>query len=396
MTSFIKYLCILTLAFPFAQYSYAQDISSQNEQRDSILQQIDLINRQLSANKKQQKNNLNTLALTQKKIESRRILISKIDSSITKYNDSISTKNAQIKKLNKRLETLTSYYEALIISAYKNRDTRIWFMYLLSSENISQGVRRWYYLKNISTAVKIQANEITSTKAALEKERKDLKKLVQRSDDEQQLRKKEYDELTEEEASLSSSLSSLTKQEKSIRAQLEAKKREMDRINKEIASVIANAVKKETPEEEIPSEEFSNLTEKFSSSRGKIRQPVNAGIIVEPYGQSDHPVFKNVKLPFNNGINISASVDSPAISVFNGIVKQVLVIPGYNQCVLVQHGKYYTFYCKLKKASVKAGQKVKEGDEIGIVETAPDGHTILHFELWDGTTKQNPQHWLKN
>jgi len=395
MTGALRYLLIAFLTACFATGIRAQDVEDHKEQRDTLQREISLINRQLSANKKQQKNSLNTLALTQRKIENRKILISKMDDEISRYKESISSKSDQINKLNIRLQTLLAYYEALVYNTYKNRDTRVWFMYLLSSENISQAVRRWSYLKNISSTVKIQADEIKATRTSLEKERRELNNAVRKSNEEQQHRKDEFEQLSEDEESLSQTLETLSKQEKQMRKQLEAKQKEMDRINKEIERIITNTVKSEKSSDEVPSEEFANLTEKFEGSKGRIRQPVNGGVIVERYGQSDHPVFKNVKLPFNNGINISVSEDSPALAVFNGVVKQVLVIPGYNQCVLVQHGRYYTFYCKLKKASVKAGQKITAGEEVGSVETSSDGHTILHFELWDGTAKQNPQDWIR-
>ena len=70
------------------------------------------------------------------------------------------------------------------------------------------------------------------------------------------------------------------------------------------------------------------------------------------------------------------------------------MIPGYNQCVLVQHGGYFTFYCKLASVNVKAGQKVKTGEVLGRVDTIA-GETQLHFELWEGKTPRNPELWLK-
>ena len=76
-------------------------------------------------------------------------------------------------------------------------------------------------------------------------------------------------------------------------------------------------------------------------------------------------------------------------------MKQILVMPGYNQCVLVQHGDYFTFYCKLKMVNVKSGDKISTGDIIGIVDTDEEsGNGELHFQLWKGTQKQNPEHWL--
>ena len=81
-------------------------------------------------------------------------------------------------------------------------------------------------------------------------------------------------------------------------------------------------------------------------------------------------------------------------AVFDGVVKQIVVMPGYNQCVLVQHGNYFSFYCKLKTTSVKAGDKVKTGQKIGVVDTI-NGDTQLHFQVWKGQSPQNPEIWLR-
>jgi murein DD-endopeptidase MepM/ murein hydrolase activator NlpD len=70
-------------------------------------------------------------------------------------------------------------------------------------------------------------------------------------------------------------------------------------------------------------------------------------------------------------------------------------MPGYNHCVLVQHGEYFTFYCKLAKTVVKSGQKVAAGATLGTLETTDDDNAQLHFQIWKGSTKQNPALWLK-
>ena len=98
-------------------------------------------------------------------------------------------------------------------------------------------------------------------------------------------------------------------------------------------------------------------------------------------------------MPFNNGITIETEQNANALCVFDGVVKQILVMPGYNQCVLVQHGSYYTFYCKLDKVYVKSGEKVSTGQAIGSLSVV-DGISTIHFQLWNGTVKQNPESWL--
>ena len=112
------------------------------------------------------------------------------------------------------------------------------------------------------------------------------------------------------------------------------------------------------------------------------------------HGQRFHPVFTTVKLPFNNGINIAMASGAEVKAVFDGEVRQIVVMPGYNKCVLVQHGNYFTFYCKLKYCSVKAGDKVKTGQKIGSVDTIA-GQTELHFQVWKEQTPQNPEQWLR-
>ena len=100
-------------------------------------------------------------------------------------------------------------------------------------------------------------------------------------------------------------------------------------------------------------------------------------------------------MPFNNGIGISLSPGTYVNSVFDGEVKRVIMMPGYNKCVLVQHGNYFSFYCKLGQVSVKAGDKVKTGQTIGQVDTI-DGQAMLHLQIWKEKTPQNPEAWLRS
>ena len=135
------------------------------------------------------------------------------------------------------------------------------------------------------------------------------------------------------------------------------------------------------------------LAAEFAGNKGKLPWPAD-GPVVGRFGKHFHPVYKNLELPPNNGVDIALGKATPVNAVFNGTVSQVIVMPGYNQCVLIQHGSYFTFYCKLKSVEVKAGDKVKTGQTIGRVDTI-NGDTQLHFEVWKGTKPQNPEGWLK-
>ena len=172
-----------------------------------------------------------------------------------------------------------------------------------------------------------------------------------------------------------------------------AKKKEVVALNREIERIVAAAMKSSGKSGKKSEPIDYKLAEEFSKNKGKLPWPAD-GPVVGRFGRQFHPVFRNLELPPNNGMDIALAKESGVKAVFKGVVKQVLVMPGYNQCLLVQHGNYFTFYCKLKSVNVKAGAKVNTGDVIGTVDTI-NGDTQLHFEVWKGTKPQNPESWLR-
>ena len=371
----------------------AQDISRQKERKKQIEEEINLIDKQLATNRDKRQESLNTLILTRRKLNARKELISQLDDDIRGYDMSIESTDRLIHRLNARLDTLMEYHAGLIRGAYKTRDTQVWLIYILSSKDISQGLRRWSYLKNISASVREQALQIEDTRAQLQTENLRLSELKARSVSTRQEREKEREILSEEERKMNNMVIQLSKEEKTMKKQLEQMQKEVERLNKEIERILAETVRQQQSDKG-QSVDYA-LSAKFGENKGKLPWPVKGGIVIQKFGQTYHPVFKQLKMPYNNGINISAAAGSNASAVFDGVVKQILVMPGYDQCVLVQHGEYFTFYCKLKRVYVKSGDKISTGDRIGQISLNEDGNAELHFQLWKGTEKQNPENWLR-
>ena len=98
-------------------------------------------------------------------------------------------------------------------------------------------------------------------------------------------------------------------------------------------------------------------------------------------------------MPFNNGVTVAVARGAQVKAVFGGEVNWVGVMPGYNQCVILRHGSYFTLYCKLKSVTVHVGDKVKTGQVLGVVDTI-SGEDLMHFQLWKERTPQNPEGWL--
>ena len=394
MTRYIRIILTFVILMASVSGLYAQDTSQQEARRARLEREIAIIDKQLAENSSKSTAMLSNLTLIRKKISNRKALVEESDRQIKKISDEIYLKQRQINRLQARVDTLTAHYSRLILSAYKNRDSRIWYMYMLASENIGQAFRRYSYFKNLSNQMNAEAKEIRLMQEDLIKEKEKLAVMKKEASEQKAIRVKELDKLKKEEAQSDKVVAALKKDRKKYQSQLNAKKKEVTALNREIERIVASAVGGSSKSSTKKSEPFDyKLADEFSKNKGKLPWPV-VGPVVGRFGKQFHPVFKNLELPPNNGIDIATAKDAQAKAVFKGVVKQVFVMPGYNQCVLIQHGNYFTFYCKFKSVKVKAGQKVDTGDVIGNIDTI-NGDTQLHFEVWKGTKPQNPESWLR-
>ncbi len=368
-----------------------QDVSKQTERKRKIEEEINFIDKQLKTISSKQKATTEQLSLIRKKVSDRKSLISDLDKRIAVIEDAMTGKQREINRLQKELDTLSIYYNRLIYNTYKNRDTRVWFLYILSSENIGQGYRRFAFLKSLAGEVSNQADKMRAKQAELEEERAKLAEMRAEAKSAKAEREEEYRKLKAEEKKSNDDMKRLAKSEKQYRADLAAKKKEVERLNKEIQKLLKSTVAQQKKDQ---TQVDTALSGEFAKNKGKLPWPLKQGVIIERFGVHNHPVYPNLKLPDNPGITFSTTKGADVYSVHDGEVRKIIVMPGYNQCVLVQHGEYFTLYCKLGKVSVKSGQKVKTGDKLGTLES--DGNaSALHFQLWKGTDKQDPEKWLK-
>lgn len=394
MTRYISIILTLSLLFASASGLRAQDTRAQEAKKARLEREIAIIDKQLAENSSKSSAMLSNLTLIRKKISNRKALVEESDRQIQGISDKIYLKQRQINRLQARVDTLTDHYSRLILSAYKNRDSRLWYMHILASENIGQAFRRYSYFKNLSTQMNKEAKEIRLMQEDLLKEKEELAVMKKDAQAVKAERVSELEKLRKEEAQADNVVRKLKQNRKTYQRQLNAKKKEVTALNKEIERIVAAAMKSPSTSKGKKQEPIDyKLAEEFSKNKGKLPWPAD-GPVVGRFGKQFHPVFKNLELPPNNGIDVALSKGTDIKAVFKGVVKQVLVMPGYNQCVLIQHGNYFTFYCKLKSVNVKAGQKVDTKDVIGTVDTI-NGDTQLHFEVWKGTKPQNPESWLR-
>ena len=313
-----------------------------------------------------------------KQIKLQGILLKNVKSEIDSLDLLISENSKQRNKLKKTIEGLKKEYEKLIFYAYKTRNIRDKTIYIFSAETFNQAYRRFVYLQYLTEYLEQTTSDLKQKSDSLSFLNDNLS--VQKNE-KLELKERQTDELlrlNESKKFLNTILNKLKNKKQQLTKEIRKKEKITAALRKSINKVSKNTTK-------IKSKSSIN----FKRNKGKLPFPVK-GIITSSFGKHTHAVLKNVQIN-NDGIDIATEQGENVKSVFNGIVAQVLKIPGANKAIIIKHGQYYSVYSNLSDVFVKKGQNVSAGEEIG----KPDGR-MLNFQIWHQNKKLNPQKWLKS
>ena len=97
----------------------------------------------------------------------------------------------------------------------------------------------------------------------------------------------------------------------------------------------------------------------------------------------------------NNGIDLVCKGGASVQSVFGGTVSRVFTCPNGTKGIIVRHGEYMTVYTNMATVTVAEGTKVDTKQNLGTVYTNSEGVAEFSFQLWKGTSSQNPRSWLR-
>lgn len=374
---------------------YAQTKEDLESQKSQVEKDIEYTNTLLDKTKSEKQTSIKELELINKNIKQRNKLINNINYEIRMLNSEIKTATDSIDMLKILIENLQEEYAKMIIGTWNNRNTYKRLSYIFDSDNLSQAFKRMTFFKSYSDKRKEFYNEIVAATEELEKKqisyannKKKKEGLVAKES--QEKRKLESDK--EEQNKL---VQGLSKKEKELKKKIQQQQAELNKLTKEIEKIIAAEVKERggadnrlrlTPEEQL-------LSTNFAGNKGKLPWPTERGVVSRPFGEQAHPVLKSIKIN-NPGINIVTEEKSYARCVFDGEVITIKQITQYN-VVIVRHGEYLSVYSNLGEVFVTVGQKVKSKDLLGIIGKDPaEGTTEIHFEIWKGSTTQDPELWL--
>jgi len=390
-TSFYTFIVFLLL---FCQTSFSQKTKTQLErEKKENLKRIAEAERILTETSSKKEATLGQLQALNQQINARESLIRSIGSEIRLLDVEISDLTAVVNALQNDLKLLKDEYATQIYSTYKSNRGNSRLMFLFSASDFNQLLQRLKYLEQYADARRLQAEQIEIVTIELDQQRSrvETKRAEQQRLLNQQVR--ESRKLANSKKKQSQLVAQLSKKERQLRKELEDRKASNKRLNTLIANIIQAEEEKDSNASTAEVASSTELTRLFESKKNSLTWPVNSGFIASKFGAQKHPVLKRITI-INDGVGIQTEKDSKVRAVFDGEVTEVVALQGKNNIVIVRHGNYRTVYARLKSINVRKGQKVKASDVIGEVYTSKEGVTELEFQVYKGTTKLNPEHWL--
>ena len=384
-------------------YSFSQDYNDQQKkleaQKLSIQKEIKKINILVSENKKKTKTLLDNIEDVELKISVRNKLIEINNQQPNNLSNQIKNQNNKIYDLEIDLNKLKAEYATIVSNSYKKRSSKIKLMFLFASRDFNQAFSRFQYFKQYTAFRKDQANKITATQQnltslidTLENNRKQRQLIV---DENNKIKK----ELEDEKQMKNSLFKNLEITNKNYLAEIRKKEKESKLIDNEIQKLIRLAISASnnndssvnnfalTPEGRI-------ISSNFLSNKGQLPWPLKEGVVTRKFGTQPHPVVRTTTIN-STGLMIATYPNSVIKSIFEGEVLSVYGFKGGNPGILIRHGKYISNYQNLSQVFVKKGDKIKAGEEIGIIFTnGISGKAILKFSIFNELKPENPQNWL--
>ena len=114
-----------------------------------------------------------------------------------------------------------------------------------------------------------------------------------------------------------------------------------------------------------------------------LRSPLEFSRVTSSFNPKRyHPILKRTRP--HNGTDFGAPTGTPVRAVADGLVKMARKNGGHGNFVKLSHtGTYATSYSHLSRIKVREGQRIKQGQIIGLVgSTGQSTGPHLHFQMW--------------
>ncbi len=382
----------------FIMNAQNQKIKELENKRMELKKEIQQINSLLIDNSKTTKIAYGDLENISIKINRNQDLIRITNQQINLLTNQISNNENQVQELNLIVEKAKDDYSKMVFNSYKSRLKESKLMFLLSSENFLQALKRTQYMNQYSVNRRNYANSISFNIKEIELINDTIIKNIGKKEDLLNQNQIEKKKLSDEKSKQNNLINGLKSKEKAYRNQIDKKQKLSKQLDFEIDRLIKEAIKESNNNSEENvfrlTPEAKTLAKNFLSNKGNLPWPVERGVIIQKFGLQPHPIVRTTKIQ-SNGIVIATTKNASVRTVFNGTVLSVLKFKSSNLTVLIRHGDYITAYKNLSKVYIEKGEEVNALQIIGnTFDNNDDSKTTLQFSIFKNTTALDPYLWI--
>ncbi len=383
MKRFLVFLAIAIIVMPISSESVSiRELKKRHAQVKKQLKQTEKVLREISS---EQKSILSELKRLNEELESYKARIRRLKNRMETLRSSIMKVDRKISALQRQLARQKGWLKKKLQSLQVNRtlsrqtETPSFepLIALVSSEDISQAIRRWFYFRALARYDYEMMKDYLKNLEELKGQRNEKERLLQEY-------KKQKARLLKEEKALRAQRKQKTRFLASLQRKHQLYKQMVSEL-KQTERKIYRMIREE--------ERKKSSIRGFRKMKRHLPWPVE-GRIALPFGSYIDPKYKT--RVFRNGVYIRAREDSPVRAVYEGEVVFADWIEGYGKVVILRHGEgYYTIYGGLSEINVKKADIVEEGEVIGRVgESGVLNEPALYFEVRFRGKPLNPIYWL--
>ncbi len=216
-------------------------------------------------------------------------------------------------------------------------------------------------------------------------------------------------------ASLKQSKDTLTLEKSILKDFIHEARRKQQAINQTMQEkeALLSQIKTQTELHQQAVVEMENAANKLSESLNSLKRKnelFDQGFLLDK-GKHPAPVQGKVLALFgqqrenrlgikgqSTGITISTPGTQRVDAIFEGEIRYANYLRGYGNTIIIDHGfQYFSIISRLEKILKKKGEKVSQGDIIGLTgDTATLMDEGIYFEIRHGSTPLDPLEWIDN
>lgn len=322
-------------------------------------------------------------------------LVTGIEREISTLGSQLERTSAELTLTQDNLADRQAVLRRRLVDIYK-RGPLYTFQVLLAAESFGDLLTRYKYLYLTSRQDRNLVRDVEKLSTSVTRRRNDLLGIRTELDHRRAEREAEIDNYARLADERQTRLKALQRTSSQGKQRLTTLERDENRLNNILAALekarrAAEANRAARPTTVNAPSNAGSLT---TADLGKLDWPVEGEIIYD-FGRDS---LKNGGVVRHNGIGIKAAVGTPVKVIESGKVVLAQRLSTYGLAVFIEHGDgYYSGYMQLQTTSVKVGQEVTRGQQIGTVGGANSGEGAhLYFEIrGKNQIALDPTAWLR-